>query len=115
VAEKVRVLVIKAGMPTIQEARARLNAEIDKARGSGIIVLKIIHGYGASGVGGKLRDAVRRSLQRRQTEGRIRSFVIGENWAAVEERARELLEQCPELRRDPDLNRYNEGITFVLL
>jgi hypothetical protein len=115
VAEKVRVLTIKTGMPTVEEARATLNSEIDKAKRSGIIALKIVHGYGASGVGGRLRDAIRASLRKRRKEGKIRSFVTGEQWAAVEAVTRELLEECPELRRDMDLNRYNEGITFVLL
>ena len=100
---------------TPSEARARLNAEINKARSSGVVVLKIIHGHGASGVGGKLRNALRRSLQRRRKEKKIRSFVTGEKWAVVEEATRELLEECPELRNDADLNGYNEGITFVLL
>ena len=114
-AEKVRVLTIKTGMPSVLEARARLIAEIAKAKSSGILVLKIIHGYGASGVGGTLKDGIRASLRKRRKEGKIRCFVAGEQWATAEEVARELLEACPELQRDTDLNRYNEGITFVLL
>jgi len=115
VAEPVRILKVKAGLPTVQEARERLNAEIDKARASGVLVLKIVHGYGASGVGGAIRGAIRRSLQRRLKEGKIRSFVVGERWAVVDETAWAMLEACPALRTDPDLNRYNEGVTFVLL
>ncbi len=114
-AEKIRVYSVKAGLPTVQEARQRLNAEIDKARQSGVMVLKVIHGYGSSGVGGALRDAIRRSLQKRRKEGRIRAFVIGEKWSVFEEAARQMLEACPELSKDPDLDRYNEGITLVLL
>lgn len=113
--QKVRVVTIKQGMPTVQEARALLNTEIEKARSAGVLVLKIIHGYGSSGFGGSLRGALRSSLRKRQKEGKIRSFVTGEQWAASEEAAWPLLEECPELRRDADLNRYNEGITFVLL
>lgn len=113
--QKLRVLTIKKGMPSVQEARVLLNAEIEKARTSGVLVLKLIHGYGSSGFGGSLRGALRSSLRKRQKEGKIRSFVTGEQWAASEEAAWPLLEECPELRRDADLNRYNEGITFVLL
>ena len=114
-AEKIRVCSVKAGLPTVQEARARLNAEIDKARQSGVMVLKVVHGYGSSGVGGSLRDAIRRSLQKRRKEGKIRAFVIGEKWTVFEEAARQMLEECPELNKDPDLNGYNEGITLVLI
>jgi hypothetical protein len=114
-AERIRVYSVKAGLPTVQEARERLNAEISKARQSGVTVMKVIHGYGSSGVGGALRDAIRRSLQKRRKEGRIRAFVIGEKWSMFEEAARQMLEECPELNKDLDLDRYNEGITLVLL
>jgi hypothetical protein len=113
--ERVRILVVKEGLPSVQEARARLNAEIEKARRAGIVAMKVIHGYGSSGVGGKLREAIRRSLQKRRKEGRIRAYVIGEKWTVFEEGARLLLDACPELSKDPDLGGYNEGVTLVLL
>lgn len=114
-AEKVRVLMIKAGMPTVEEARAILNAELDKAKRAGAIVLKVVHGYGASGVGGRLRDAIRSSLRRRRKEGKIRAFVTGEQWSTALEETRLFLDECPQLMRDDDLNGYNEGITWVLI
>lgn len=114
-AEKIRVYVVKAGLPTVQEARARLNAEIAKAKQSGTRVLKVVHGYGSSGRGGALRGAIRGSLGKRRKEGKIRAFVRGENWSVFDETARRLLEECPELKKDPDLNGYNEGITLVLI
>lgn len=114
-AGKIRVFNVKAGLPTVQEARAKLNAELDKAGRGGVVVLKVVHGYGSSGVGGALRDAIRRSLQQRRKEGKIRAFVIGEKWSVFDETARQLLEECPELEKDPDLNGYNEGITLVLM
>lgn len=114
-AGKIRVLNVKAGLPTVQEARAKLNAELDKAGRGGVVVLKVVHGYGSSGVGGALRDAIRRSLRKRRKEGKIRAFIIGEKWSVFDETARQLLEECPELEKDPDLNGYNEGITLVLM
>jgi hypothetical protein len=113
--EKVRVFAAKAGSPTVEEARARLNGAIEKAKRSGVVVLKVIHGYGSSGVGGALKDAIRNSLRKRRKEGAIRAFVSGEKWSVFEEAARQMMDECPELARDPDLNGYNEGITFVLL
>ncbi len=114
-AQKVRVVMIKTSLPTVEEARAMLSAEIDKAKSSGVLVLKVVHGYGASGLGGSLRHAIRGSLRKRRKEGKIRSFVTGEAWANSDPAAGELLNACPELRNDRDLNAYNEGITFVLL
>lgn len=110
-----KTIMLKEGLPTVTEARARLNAEIDAARRSGITALKIVHGYGSTGRGGTLREAIRASLRKRRKEGRIRAFVPGERWDSLDETARVLIEQCPPLSRDPDLGRYNEGITLVLL
>lgn len=112
---RVSVLHVKSGMPTVDEARARLRAELERAGKSGIVVLKIIHGYGSSGVGGSLRHAIRRSLRKRLKEGRIRCFVPGEAWDIFEESTREILDACPELGRDADLKKHNEGVTVVLL
>ena len=114
-ANRIGVVTLKAGMPTVEEARARLKSEIDKAKKSGKIAMKIIHGYGSSGVGGSLRGAIRKSLRKRMKEGKIRSFVVGEKWDIFEESTRQILDECPELRKDRDLGRYNEGITVVLL
>jgi hypothetical protein len=112
---KLRTIMLKEGRPTVADARARLNAEMESARRGGIVALKIIHGYGSSGVGGALKDAIRASLRKRRKEGRIRAFITGEQWDSLDETSRMLIETCPELGRDSDLGRYNEGITLVLL
>ena len=114
-AQNVRTVLLKEGLPTVAEARARLNAEIQQAKQAGVCALKIVHGYGSSGTGGSLRDAIRASLRKRRKEGKISAFVAGEQWSPFDETARVVLQACPALERDPDLGRYNEGITIVLL
>jgi hypothetical protein len=111
----VHIAQIKEGRPSVAEARTRLVAELDKARTVGASAVKVVHGYGSSGVGGALRDAIRASLRKRKKEGRIRTFVAGEKWDLFDPAARAILDACPALARDADLNRYNEGITIVLL
>jgi hypothetical protein len=113
--DRIRIVSLKADMPTVEEARARLKVAIDRGKTDGTLVLKLIHGYGASGVGGKIKPAIHNSLRRRQKEGQIRAFVPGQHWEPFNEAARQILEACPETARDQDLNRYNEGITMVLL
>lgn len=108
-------VLIKEGMPTVDTAQKRLQEEIVIARRQGVKALKIIHGYGSSGEGGALRAALRRTLSQRKREGRIKAFVAGEKFTIFEEEARTLLDGCPELSRDSDLNRSNAGITLVLL
>ena len=104
---------IKEGMPTVEEARRRLASELDAARRRGLRVLKLIHGYGSSGVGGKLRRALRVTLADLQASGRIGRTVAGEEWSIFDATARALLDAYPELRQDADLERANRGITLV--
>lgn len=106
-------VLIKAGMPTVAEARRRLDTELANARRSGVRVLKLIHGYGSSGVGGKLRGALRRSLAKEQASGRVGHVVAGEAWSIFDATSRALLDAYPELRQDADLERGNAGVTLV--
>ncbi|HMD98047.1 MAG TPA: hypothetical protein VKM93_12060 [Terriglobia bacterium] len=111
---KARVLNLENGLPTVDEGRKRLLEEVKRNKQDGA-VLKVIHGYGSSGTGGKLREGVRKSLLLRRKEGAIQAYVWGENWDAFDETARLILDRCPDLRRDPDLARGNPGITIVLV
>ncbi|MCP5521122.1 MAG: Smr/MutS family protein [Verrucomicrobiales bacterium] len=110
-----RTVNLKAGFPSVDEARRRLLAEIAAAGTGGGRVLKIIHGWGSSGEGGKLGPAIRRSLRLRVKEGRARLVVPGERFSADTEEGRELAQRHPSVRRDPDFNRSNPGITVVEL
>jgi hypothetical protein len=106
---------LENGLPSVEEARTRLQSEIDKARSSGTRFLKLIHGYGSSGVGGDLRIALQASLRRMATARQIQDCIYGENWRIADERTWELLKRLPELKKDSDLGRGNRGITIVVL
>jgi len=112
---KLREINIKAGMPTVEEARGLLLESLAAAKAGGVRVLKVIHGYGSSGVGGKLRGALRRSLAIRKKEGAIKGFIPGEEWTLFHEEARALCDRFPFLRDDPDYSRENPGVTIVEL
>lgn len=106
---------VEEGMPTIEQARTRLRAEIASARTAGAKLLKVIHGYGSSGVGGDLRFALQATLRRMVSEKEIRDCIYGENWRTGDERTWELLKRLPQLKQDSDLGRGNRGITIVIL
>lgn len=112
---KFRIVNIKDGMPTVEEARDSLKQEIASARQAGVKALKIIHGYGSTGKGGALKDAIRKSLSLRKKEGKISGYIIGEKWTIFNDEARKAIELAGELHGDSDLERCNEGITIVLL
>lgn len=110
-----RTINIKSDMPTVDEARKELLKQIDKARREGVRVLKIIHGYGSTGVGGALRDALRKSLRKRRKEGVVKTVVFGEAWGLYDAHARAFRNRHDFLRNDSDYNQQNSGITLVEL
>lgn len=108
-------VILKDGMPSVEQARARLASEIHAAQQAGLKVLKIVHGYGSTGVGGDLRFALQATLRQMAAKNEIRDCIFGENWRKSDERTWELLKQIPELKSDSDLGRGNKGMTVVLL
>lgn len=102
-------------MPTVEQARTRLASELRSARQHGVVILKLIHGYGSTGVGGDLRIAIQSTLRQMADKSEIRACIFGENWRTSDEHAWALLKRLPELKEDRDLGRGNRGITLVLL
>ena len=102
-------------MPTVEIGQKRLYLEIVTSKKQGINVLKVIHGYGSSGVGGKLKKGILSYLALKQKDGFVKAFVPGEDWSIFDQTARELLEKCHDLRKDHDLGNCNPGITMVLI
>ena len=111
----IRTYNVEAGLPTVDEARRLVIAEIKKAKREGVRVLKVIHGYGSSGKGGALCVGLRKSFRLRKKEGVIKDFVAGEDFSIFDATTLMLLESVPQLRGDSDLNATNEGVTVLWL
>lgn len=111
----IRIINVEADLPTLDDARRRVQEEIRRAKRERIAVLKIIHGYGSSGKGGALNVGLRKSFKLRKKEGVIRDFIAGEDFSIFNQPTLELLQAVPELRGDSDLNAINEGVTFLVL
>ena len=99
----------------LDEALRRLEAELEAARHMNTPLLKLIHGYGSSGKGGRIRTASRKYLLAQQEKGRIAAVVPGERFTIFDETTRRALQQYPHLRQDRDLERENMGVTFVFM
>jgi hypothetical protein len=102
-------------MPTVAQARIRLTTELQLARRYGATILKLIHGYGSTGVGGDLRIALQASLRQMAERGEIRDCIYGENWRKSDDRAWDLVTRFPVLKDDCDFGKQNRGITIVEL
>lgn len=108
-------LNIKSDMPTAQEALKRVSSSLSNSKSLGASAVKIIHGYGSSGKGGKIRIETRRYLQEEKDKRHIRDFITGEEFSIFNDATLKAFGLCDELRRDRDLDRHNNGITIVLL
>ena len=85
---KLIVLNLKAGMPTVEQAKRRLLESLYAPRGASGPVVKIIHGYGSSGKGGAIRTAIREQMAEWQRAGKVITVVHGENWSIFDAASR---------------------------
>jgi hypothetical protein len=108
------IVNLETGMPTVEQARLRMERELHIARQAGCTALKMIHGYGSSGVGGALRDELQKDLRRAVERGAIKAFIAGQDWRVSNETTWGLLKRFPEWKHDPDLGRNNPGISIVV-
>jgi len=111
----IKVVNLKEGMPLVREAMSRMQSELRRAENEGVRVLKFVHGYGSTGVGGEIRIAVQNGLLKRKSQGEVKSVIFGEDWRISNEATWALLKHMPELKQDSDLGRENRGITIVVL
>jgi len=110
-----KTIILKEGMPSVEEARARLQTELRSAQQTGVKILKLVHGYGSSGVGGDLRISLQSTLRQMTERHEISDCIYGENWRTSDERSWELPKRMPELKNDSDLGKGNKGVTIVIL
>jgi hypothetical protein len=90
----IKIIDLEEGMPKVEEARLRMQHQLQVARKQGYAAVKLIHGYGSGGV---------------------RSFIAGEHWRVSDEATWALLKRYPEWKQDSDLGKGNKGISIVLL
>lgn len=113
--ERVACVNLEGGLPTVEQALERFRRRLHGASASGAKVLKIIHGYGSTGRGGRIRDAIRRELGRMLARGEVAGVVHGEDYGASTLAGRELLARFKELKATERPDTSNPGITLVEL
>jgi len=106
---------LEINKPEVVVALRSLEFFIANVRVQNEKVIKIIHGYGSSGRGGKIRSATRKMLKEYKDSGKITLLIKGEKFSIFDPSTRYLIEKCPETANDPDLNNGNMGITYIML
>jgi hypothetical protein len=110
-----KTINLEEGRPTVNVGLLRLDRAIVTARAQGAPLLKLIHGYGSTGVGGRLREEVWTALDRFKRNGMIADFIPGEDFRLSHEASWELAKRYKAIKEDRDFGRANRGITIVIL
>lgn len=109
-------LNIKQDGPYVDEALERLMEYLRKSLEVGIKAIVLIHGYGSSGEGGRIKWAIHDALENNRYSDRVDEYYFGEDVAYGSEAYHALHKRRPGLKRY--LKRFKEGnagMTVLLL
>jgi len=109
-------LNLKQDGPYVDEALERLTEYLRKSLELGIKAIVLIHGYGSSGEGGRIKWAIHDALENNRYSDRVDEYHFGENIAFGSQAYHALLKRRPGLK--PYLKRFKEGnagMTVLLL
>ncbi len=107
---------IKQDGPYVEEALERLTNYLRKSLDVGVKAIILIHGYGASGEGGRIKWAIHDALENNRYSDRVDEYHFGENVAFGTDAYHALLRRRPGLKSY--LRRFKEGnagMTVLLL
>ena len=109
-------LNIKQDGPYVEEALDLLTDYLRKSLEVGIKAIVLIHGYGSSGEGGRIKWAIHDALENNRYSDRVDEYYFGEDVSFASEAYHALLKRRPGLKRY--LKRFKEGnagMTVLLL
>ena len=110
------VLNLKFDSPSAEEALDRLTIGLRRASEIGIKAMILIHGYGASGEGGKIKWAVHDALENNYFSDRVDEYHFGELTAFGSDAYHALLRRRPGLKAYlKHLKEGNAGMTVLIL
>jgi hypothetical protein len=107
-----KTLNIEYGYPSQKEARLSLDNYI-KNLDKTTKIIKIIHGYGSTGVGGSIKKMVHSYLKRIKNEGIIKDYLPGEATKELMGFDQTIVKYKLYIKGDSDFKRGNPGITYI--
>ena len=110
----VRTLDLGHAGLTVTEARGRLEDAVLVAGNRGDRVLVVVHGYGSSGIGGRIASMVRSEAAKSLSAGHLLGWIAGEDLGGSTRRVRYLERRLPALADLEAWKRRNPGITLLL-
>jgi len=100
----------------VEDALEQLADHLRKSMDLGIKAIVLIHGYGSSGEGGRIKWAIHEALKSNRYADRVEEYYFGEQVAFGSDSYRNLVRRRPGLKSY--LKRFKEGnagMTVLLL
>jgi len=107
---------LKQGNPYVEDALEQLTEHVRQCAELGIKAIVLIHGYGSSGEGGRIKWAIHEALEANRYADRVAEYFFGESVGFGTQPYHDLLKRRPGLKRY--LKRFKEGnagMTILLL
>lgn len=109
---KVKEVNIEQGYPTVETALRDMINQLGTYKRMGFRAILLVHGYGSSGTGGKIKSAVRTKLKEPTLYGLVKESCGGEDWVDCR---RPFLDLCPQLKEYERRISGNPGVTVVII
>ncbi|MEX0680029.1 MAG: Smr/MutS family protein [Balneolales bacterium] len=102
-------------MPAVAQALALLDIKISEAHLRGTGLIRVIHGWGSTGTGGRIKAALPQHLNDLKQRKIILDYLPGSQYSDTIPRGRHLLSKFPDLKTTIRPDRRNPGITLIEL
>jgi hypothetical protein len=110
------VLNVKRDNPSTEEALDHLTKALRRSSELGIKAIILIHGYGSSGTGGKIKWVIHDALDNNLFSDRVDEYFFGEEVSYGSPSYRDLLKRRPSLKSHlQHFKEGNAGMTVLLL
>ena len=106
---------IPEGLPETKTALKQVEFTVASVRALGGRLIKFVHDSSLGSSQVRLRGEIRRLLRVMRKEGRIQLMIPGEDFSMSDIATRYLVDKCPQVELDLDIEKKNENITVVYL
>ena len=107
---------LEVSLPTVDQAIDTFDQVLEELTGTAVQIIKVIHGYGSSGKGGRIKEAIRQELIYQKRSHIIDSYYAGEDIAPGKSSYQALLRQHPTIKNILTKDMFgNPGITLIIL
>ncbi len=104
---------IPEGLPGTKTALKQVEFSLASLRARGGHLMKIVHDETLGAAQTRLRNEIRRFLRAYKKEERIILMIRGEDFGMGDPMTRYLVDKCPQVELDPDMDKGNADITVI--